>query len=283
MKKIIVILIACTFLMLAITSCFRFEDSSNSEFEYRGGNGDYIHHLFDNYEFMRASSISGAFLKRIDETNTLRIGDADYYYKYTHDGNRYIAMHAMKFSRQNNESKLQSRKINGTDCFVTEDNFQLYDTQTEKLSKYETYEEFQSSISGLNVNFKNWYYPSAGGSIQEKRIVSINDYSIMHISKYRGSKLVKSGFDVMQGEITKYAVVENEILIFDFKMNNAEYDNEFMSTTNSEVINSGHSAATKWIILNTDTGNFEEFQSEKDLYDALNLDDDNFQGMIDIS
>lgn len=215
---------------LLLPSC-SFE-SKDDDYEWEFEN--YKHYLFDDYYYERQSSLEGSIYKNGVEQYFI-----DYTFCYAHDDERYIAMHIMTLSEEDEFDNGYIRIINGNKFYATDDRFILLDTQVDNMHKaaqdFESKGQLINYCESNNIELSNWFYPAAATEFESESVKLNDTLYLENIGGRRGVSIYDMNDELFHGLIDEYAVGNNDYIGFHMVIADTGYDGENLSSYNKSL------------------------------------------------
>ena len=269
MKKFLNLLFPI-FLILGLCGCTHSNTTDNNINEpvQIAPNGDYRHVLFDNCVIM-GESLNGSYLLYND---TISCEGA--FYKYSSFNNRYVAIHYMNLTETLDDAD-DTIKFGAHTVKIDKNCFMIFDSKNQRITEFESIEEFNQECYTNNLHFENWYFRDS-----KSQNIQINDNCyIEDAGDYRGQVLYYNNVPVFEGIISSYEL-KNDYLGFDLKVVDLDYGPEFPGKTNQNLNVIEFQSSGKYridgtlllykikyqayIVFDTHTGTFTEYKNKND-------------------
>lgn len=241
MRKVLVVFIifVCSFVCIIVSLGTKEQESNNNDtFSINGRviirvNGNsFIEKLNSyRYDFFITQSEVKNDLSNFDKVAKTYIETEKYIIKYSSDSKGNIAYHMNEVSVDVNDSKLYVRTINASEYGILEDNFVVYNTETNQKVTFEYENTFVEYCNKNQLELFNWKFSNG----MKYRNVKLSDKShlLMSESISLTDQFLYENKVVFEGYISKYKIQGNKV-IFSIKIPK-QSELEFPTKSNSNL------------------------------------------------
>lgn len=189
------------------------------EIQLLSPNGDYRYKPFEDY-YVTGGSFNDYYLANNDNSIVLE----GTFYSISKSDN-YLAIHNMILSPANDKEDNSNQIVyyNLSKFVAEEDVYYIFNNSNKRLESFKTYNEFLDYCNKNNINFDKWIYRD----VESESIKIDNNCYIRCCGQSRNQYVFIDNKPVFEGDIDKYAVIDNTRIALVFKSPKLMYAGEF--------------------------------------------------------